>query len=203
MRKLVILTFVSLDGVMQAPGANDEDLADGFKFGGWSAPLFDQVMGETMAKQMGEPFDLLLGHKTYDLFASYWPNHPGQGAGLNRATKYVVTAKNNVDASWSETVIVKGSEDEIVNAIKKLKDQNGPTLQVHGSSQLVRFLLANNLADELWLKIFPVTLGKGKRLFDENTQPANYKLVQSVTTPAGVIIANYQRDGDVKVGSMV
>ncbi len=200
MRKLVILTFVSLDGVMQAPGGPEEDPSEDFKYGGWTAPFFDEASGQEMGKQMGMPFDLLLGKKTYDIFASYWPNHDNEvGKPLNSATKYVVT-DTPMEPTWQNTVVIEG--DDIVGQLQKLKETDGPMLQVHGSSVLNQTLLKNDLADELWLKIFPVTLGKGKRLFGEGTIPASFKLTNSVVTPSGVIVANYTRDGEVKTGTV-
>lgn len=197
MRKLVILTFVSLDGVMQAPGGKGEDPSGGFDLEGWIVPYFDEVLGEEMNKQMGQPFDLLLGRKTYDIFAAYWPDHKEEGPGINNATKYVVSS-GTVNTDWEETIQIGG---DIVAEINKVKQQDGPMLQVHGSSQLIQTILANDLADELWLKTFPLTLGKGKRLFGEGTKPAAFKLTESKTSPSGVIIASYKRDGEVKLGS--
>jgi len=197
MRKLVVLTFVSLDGVMQAPGGKGEDPSNDFEHEGWSVPYFDQKLGEEMSQQMSEPFDLLLGRKTYDLFAAYWPSHPQEGEGINKATKYVVS-NGAVDTSWKETIQIRG---DIIAEIKKLKQQNGPMLQVHGSSMLLQALWANNVVDELWLKIFPVVIGKGKRLFEQGVKPTAFELVKSSTTPSGVLIANYRLSGEVKTGS--
>lgn len=182
---------------MQAPGGPEEDPSGDFKYGGWTVPYFDDAGGAEMAEQMGQPFDLLLGHKTYDIFASYWPDHPEDGENLNKATKYVVS-NGTVDTSWEKTVQISG---DVPAELRKLKDTDGPMLQVHGSSTLIQTLLANDLVDELWLKTFPVTLGSGKRLFGEGTMPAAFKLTRSKVTPSGVIIANYTRDGDVKTGS--
>jgi dihydrofolate reductase len=197
MRKLVVLTFVSLDGVMQAPGGKGEDPSDGFNFEGWTVPYFDEFLGKVMTEQMDMPFDLLLGRKTFELFASYWPDHPEEGASINKATKYVVS-NGTVGTDWKETIQIKG---DVVSEIKKLKEQEGPMLQVHGSSNLIQTLLKNDLVDEIWLKIFPVTLGKGKKLFAEGTIPAAFKLIESKASPDGVIIASYKRDGDIKLGS--
>ncbi|HEX9503701.1 MAG TPA: dihydrofolate reductase family protein [Patescibacteria group bacterium] len=198
MRKLIVLTFVSLDGVMQAPGGKGEDPSGGFDLEGWTVPLFDEVLGNEMGKQMGLPFDLLLGRKTYDIFAAYWPQHNDEvGQGLNKATKYVVS-NGTVNTEWKETIQIKG---DVVAEIRKLKQQAGPMIQVHGSSNLLQTLLANDLVDELWLKIFPLTLGKGKRLFSEGTRSAAFKLMESKSTPSGVIIASYKRDGELKSGS--
>lgn len=197
MRKLRVLTFVSLDGVMQAPGGPEEDTSNNFTHGGWTVPFFDEYLGQVMAGQMGQPFDLLLGRKTFEIFASYWPYHPEEGAGINQATKYV--ASNTLTShAWSKSVFLKG---DVAAEIKKLKGQAGPDLQVHGSSNLIQTLLKYDLIDELWLKIFPVTLGTGKKLFDQGTIPASFELVDSKTSPAGVIIANFKRAGEVKTGS--
>ncbi len=197
MRKIIVLTFISLDGVMQAPGGPTEDPSGGFKFGGWTVPYFDEFMGQEMTEQMSKPFDLLLGRKTFELFASYWPQHQEEGAGINKATKFVVS-NTLTHHDWKETIIIKGN---VVEAIRQLKDQNGPDLQVHGSSNLIQTLLEHDLVDELWLKIFPVTLGKGKRLFDRGTIPASFKLSNSKVSQSGVIFANFTRAGDVKTGS--
>jgi dihydrofolate reductase len=197
MRKLVVLMFISLDGVMQAPGGKGEDPSGGFDLEGWTVPYSDEAGGQEMAKQMSQPFDLLLGHKTYDIFAGYWPKHKEQWPGSDKATKYVVS-NGTVNTTWKETIQIKGN---VVEEIKRLKQQDGPMLQVYGSSVLVQTLLSNDLVDELWLKTYPVTLGKGKRLFDEGTIPAAFKLIESTTTPSGVIFAYYKRAGQVKLGS--
>ena len=193
----MVLTFISLDGVMQAPGGKGEDPEGGFDLEGWTVPYFDEALGKEMEKQMGQPFDLLLGRKTYDIFKPYWSKQ--KGSEIDRAKKYVVS-NGSVNTDWSETIQIKG---DAAGEIKKLKQQDGPMLQVHGSSQLIQTLLANDLVDEFWLKIFPVTLGKGKRLFGAGTIPAAFKLIESKTTPSGVIIASYKRDGEVKTGSFV
>src|SRR5579859_3300113 len=168
MRKIIVLTFITLDGVMQAPGGPEEDPAGGFTSGGWTVPYFDDFLGQTMTEQMSKPFDLLLGRKTYELFASYWPHHPEEGAGLNNATKYVASHAP-MEFTWERTVLLQG---DVVDEIKKLKAQDGPDLQVHGSANLIQTLLKHDLVDELWLKIFPITLGTGKRLFGEGSIPA-------------------------------
>jgi dihydrofolate reductase len=197
MRKIIVLTFLSLDGVMQAPGGKGEDPSGNFDLEGWTVPYFDQDLGTEMGRQMDQPFDLLLGRKTYDIFAAYWPDHVEEGAGLNAATKYVVS-NNTINTNWNNTVQISGN---VVEEIKQLRLGEGPMVQVHGSSQLLQTLLQNDLIDEFWLKLFPVVIGKGKRLFGEGTVPAAYKLTDSSTTPSGVILAKYERDGDVKVGS--
>ncbi|HEX5395028.1 MAG TPA: dihydrofolate reductase family protein [Candidatus Saccharimonadales bacterium] len=199
MRKLVVLTFISLDGVMQAPGGKGEDPSGGFKYEGWTVPYSDEASGAEMGKQMSMPFDLLLGRVTYEIFAGYWPKHLDglAGAAFDKAVKYVVS-NGVVDKDWKETVQISG---DVVPKIKKLKQEDGPMLQVHGSSNLIQTLLAHDLVDELWLKTFPVTLGSGKKLFGEGTIPAAFKLLNSKTTPGGVIFASYKRDGKVKTGS--
>ncbi len=199
MRSLVVLSFVTLDGVMQAPGGPREDISLGFKYGGWSVGYWDDFMGKVMETQMAKPFDMLLGRKTYEIFAAYWPNAKNQpGADrLNEAKKYVVsTTLTKLD--WKNSVLVTG---DIVDKIKKLKDQDGPEIQVHGSSNLIQTLLKNDFVDELRLKIFPIALGTGKRLFGEGTNPAAFKLIEGKISPKGVIVANYLREGDVKIGS--
>lgn len=197
MRKLIVLTFITLDGVMQAPGGPEEDTSSGFENGGWTVPYFDEFLGKVMDNQMGTEFDLLLGRKTYDIFASYWPYHNDEGAALNKATKYVVSHEERA-LGWGPAHLITG---DVVGEIQKLKSQDGKMLQVHGSSVLLQTLLKNDLVDELWLKIFPVTLGIGKRLFEESTAPAAYALEEAKTTPKGVIVASYKRAGEVKTGS--
>jgi dihydrofolate reductase len=198
MRKLIVLTFLTLDGVMQAPGGPTEDTSGNFTYGGWTVPYFDDVLGQIMGEQMSRPFDLLLGRKTFELFASYWPQHVDEGPGINKATKYVASNTLTTHA-WSKSVFLKGN---LVDEIKKLKLQDGPDLQVHGSSNLIQTLLAHDLVDEFWLKIFPVTLGMGKRLFDQGTLPASYTLVASQSSPRGVLIATFKRAGEVQTGSV-
>jgi dihydrofolate reductase len=201
MRAIVVLTFVSLDGVMQAPGGPEEDPSEQFKFGGWTHPYFDEDLGGAMASQMGQPYDLLLGRKTYDLFASFWPRQDESQnpatASLNQATKYVVS-HGNPHLEWNSSVLINS---DVVASLKKLKAEDGPMLQVHGSSNLIQTLLKNDLVDELWLKIFPVTLGGGKRLFGDGTIPAAFKLTDTTISASGVIAANYKRAGEVKTGT--
>ncbi len=200
MRKLAVLTFVTLDGVMQAPGGPEEDTSGGFRHGGWVAGYWDDFLGNVMAEQMKRPFDLLLGRKTYELFAAYWPHAGAEELGakqLNSARKYVVSATSR-KFDWANSVLVSG---DVVREVRKLKEQSGPELQVHGSGKLVQTLLKNDLIDEFRLKIFPITLGAGKRLFAEGTMPAGFKLTESRTSTKGVIVANYGRAGEVKTGS--
>ena len=197
MRKIIVLSFISLDGVMQAPGGPEEDPSGNFTLGGWTVPYFDDALGKVMDRQMSKPFDLLLGRKTFEIFASYWPHHPEEGAGINNATKYV--ASNTLKShEWQKTVILSGN---VPFEIRKLKEGEGPDLQVHGSAELIQTLLENDLVDEFWLKIFPVTLGRGKRLFGNGTLAAAYTLVESKPSPAGVIVATLKRAGEVKTGS--
>lgn len=202
MRKIVVLTFISLDGVMQAPGGPEEDTSGDFQYGGWTVPYSDEFTGNEMGKQMSMPFDLLLGRKTYDIFAGYWPKQDPSvqpTVPFNKATKYVVS-RDQPNLTWENSVLIDG---DVASKLKELKQQDGPMLQVHGSGNLIQTLLANDLVDELWLKIFPVTLGKGKRLFAGGTMPVAFELVETKTSPSGVIFANYKRAGEVKTGSFV
>lgn len=194
-----MLSFISLDGIMQAPGGPQEDMSGEFKYGGWTVPYWDDFSGEIMSHQMGVPFDLLLGRKTYDIFAAYWPKQDPEslGAPFNQATKYVVSG-SSPKLTWEHSVLIEG---DVVTNLAELKRQDGPMLQVHGSGKLIQTLLKHDLVDELWLKIFPVTLGQGKRLFGEGTAPASFKLQESQVSPNGVIFANYKRAGTVKTGS--
>jgi dihydrofolate reductase len=198
MRKIVVFTMLSLDGVMQAPGGPEEDTSGGFQYGGWTVPYSDESFGKVIGEELSVPFDLLLGRKTYEIFAGYWPKHTGSIAGpFNTAKKYVVSGKG-VDLTWKESILI---HDDVVSRIKALKEEDGPMFQVHGSSVLIQTLLRNDLVDELRLRIFPVTLGSGKRLFAEGTIPAAFELMDSEALPSGVILANYKRFGDLKTGS--
>jgi len=195
MKKIIVLTFVTLDGVMQAPGGPEEDASGGFEHGGWTVPYFDDFLGKTMGEQMSRRSDLLLGRKTFEIFAAYWPRHEADWPGINSVTKYVAS-KTLTAHEWNNSVFLKSVEE-----IEKLKKQKGPDLQVHGSGQLSQTLLRHDLIDELWLKIFPLVLGKGKRLFGDGAIPAAFRLTKSSVSPNGVIIANYIRTGEVKTGS--
>ena len=197
MRKIIVLTFLSLDGVMQGPGGPTEDTSGNFTYGGWTVPYFDEFLGNIMGEQMGQPFDLLLGRKTFEIFASYWPQHVEEGPEINNATKYV--ASNTLTShKWEKSVFLSGN---VADEIKKLKAQDGLDLQVHGSAELIQTLLEHDLVNEFWLKIFPVTLGTGKRLFDQGTIPAAFTLADSKTSPSGVIVATLKRAGEFKTGS--
>ena len=197
MSRITVFINLTLDGVMQAPGGPNEDTSGGFKYGGWTVPYFDEYLGNIMAEQMSGPFDLLLGRKTFEIFASYWPQHVDEGPEINRATKYVVSLTRTSD-EWEKSVFISGN---VVNEIRKLKEQDGPDLQVHGSGELIQMLLQYDLVDEFWLKIFPVILGVGKRLFDKGAAPAAFTLVDSKTSPSGVLVATLKRAGEVKTGS--
>jgi len=195
MRKIIVLSFITLDGVMQAPGGPEEDTSNGFSYGGWTAPYSDEVSGKLMQKQM-EPADLLLGRKTFDIFAAYWPEHSDYWPGVNEVAKYVIS--NTMDKSdWKNSVFLTSVAD-----IENLKNSEGADLKVWGSSELVQLLLKHDLVDEFWLNIHPVILGKGKKLFDNGSVPAAYTLAESVVTPSGVIMVNYKRAGEVKTGTV-
>jgi dihydrofolate reductase len=198
MRKLVINTFASLDGVMQAPGGPDEDPTGGFELGGWSVPFWDDRMGQAMTEFMGKPFDLILGRKTYEIFAGHWPHSDEPGAAeLNRATKYV--ASRTLDRlDWENSTLLEGDVGE---AVARLKEEDGPELQVHGSSDLIQTLLRRDLVDEFRVWIFPVVLGSGKRLFGGGAPPRTLKLVDSQVSSTGVVMGTYQPGGDVQPGS--
>lgn len=195
MRKIIVLTFITLDGVMQAPGGPEEDTSGGFKYGGWTAPYGDQVSGKLMQKQM-EPTDILLGRKTFEIFAGFWPKHAEHWPGINEVTKYVLS-NTMKESDWENSVFVTSVAD-----IKKLKNSEGSDIKVWGSGELVQLLLKHDLVDELWLKIYPVLLGKGKKLYSDAAIPAAFKLTESCVTPSGVIFANYKRAGEVKTGTI-
>jgi dihydrofolate reductase len=202
MRKLIVLSFITLDNVMQAPGGPEEDRTGGFEHGGWLFGYSDDFLLNVMIKQMSKPFDLLLGRRTYEIFAAYWPYVKADkepfAAKLNNVKKYVASM-TLTKLDWNNSELING---DVPEGIKRIKEQDGPEIQVHGSSNLVQTLLKYDLVDELWLKIFPVTLSTGKRLFAEGTIPAGFKLLESGISPSGVIIANYERAGEIKVGSL-
>ena len=200
MRKIIVLSMISLDGVMQAPGGPEEDTSGGFEYGGWTAPYQDEVSGRFIEKQMN-PCDYLLGRKTYEIWASYWPDHADIWPGINEGTKYVLTrAFDKSDPlvnGWKNTVFLKNLAD-----IENLKNSAGGDIQVWGSGKLIQLLLKNDLVDEFRLLIFPVTLGHGKKLFDKGAIPVAFTLIESIVTPGGVIIACYKRAGEVKTGTV-
>lgn len=194
MRKLVVLSFITLDGVMQAPGSPDEDRSGGIKYGGWSAPFEDEAFGKLMQKQM-EATDILLGRKTFEIFASFWPQNEAHWPGINDVTKYVLS--NTIkESEWNNTIFVQSVAD-----IEKLKNTDGGDIRVWGSSKLVQLLLKHDLVDELWLKTFPVILGEGKKLFDDDIMAGTFTLIESHFTPSGIVFTNYKRAGEVKTGT--
>ncbi|NHE56514.1 dihydrofolate reductase family protein [Cyclobacterium plantarum] len=195
MRKIIVLSFVTLDGVMQAPCGPEEDRSGGFRYGGWIAPFFDETYAQVMEKQMS-PSDLLLGRKTFEIFAAYWPERSDQWPGINEVTKYVMSTTLQ-KSGWQNSVFLSSLKD-----IKRLKNTEGPDIQVHGSGELTQLLLKHELVDELWLKIHPLTLGQGKKLFGKGAIPAAFRLTGNTVTPSGVIIANYKRAGEVDTGTV-
>ena len=195
MRKIIVLSMITLDGVMQAPGGPEEDTSGGFKYGGWVAPYDDEVGGKLMQRLM-KPADLLLGRKTFQIWEAYWPEHSAFWPSINDVTKYVLST--TIKASdWKNCVFLQNLAD-----IEKLKASNGSDIQVWGSSKLIQLLLKNDLVDELWLMIHPLTIGEGKKLFTDGPVPAAFTLTESTVTPSGVIIANYKRAGEVKTGTV-
>ena len=196
MRKINVVEFISLDGVIQGPGGPEEDTSGGFAYGGWTSPHSDSVSLAAIKKQMNLPCDLLLGRKTFDIWARFWPQHNDFWPGVNTATKYV--ASNTLTSSqWKPTVFLNGN---VAEKISQIKQQEGPDLQVYGSANLVQTLMKHDLVDAFWLKIYPVTLGGGKRLFVDGTIPAAFKVTESTVTSKGVILVNYERAGAVPIG---
>lgn len=192
MRKIIVGSFITLDGVMQAAGGPEE----GFKYGGWSAPYYDEALDKIAEKQKQPAKDLLLGRKTFEIFASFFPEHEDIWPGVNDVTKYVMSSTLE-RSDWKNSVFLKSVDD-----IKRLKEAEGSDIQVHGSGNLVQTLLKNDLVDELWLLIHPLTLGTGKKLLHDGTVPAAFTLLESTATPSGVIAAHYKRAGEVKTGIM-
>jgi dihydrofolate reductase len=199
MRKVIAIDFVSLDGVIQGGGGPDEDASGGFAYGGWVAPyISDGVVGAVIERQMKLPFDLLLGRKTFQIWAPFWPKHADIWPGVNPATKYV--ASNTMTSSdWKPSVFFSG---DVAEKVIQLKKQPGPDLHVYGSANLLQTLLKRDLVDAFWLKILPLTLGRGKRLFAEGTIPAAFKVTESYVSPTGIIVVNYERAGAVKTGTI-
>jgi dihydrofolate reductase len=192
MRKIIVISDITMDGVVQSPGAPDEDTSGGFTYGGWIAPYLDEATNKAMEKQM-KPADYLLGKRTFDIFANYWPDHADYWPGINDGTKYVMSEAAGT-ANWKNTIFL--------NSLEQVKELKGPDIQVWGSGNLVQSLLKNDLVDEIWLKIYPLILGTGKRLFTDAVIPAAFTLTESVTTPTGVIMANYRRAGEVKTSTV-
>jgi dihydrofolate reductase len=195
MRKIIVLSMISLDGVMQAPGGRDEDKSGSFKYGGWTSSYTDEVFSKALQEEL-KPAEYLLGRKTFDIWENYWPKHADFWPGINDGTKYVMS-KTRKKSDWQNTVFIKS-----VAEIKKLKKSEGSDIHVWGSSKLIQLLLKHDLVDELRLKIHPLTLGKGKKLFDGGAMPAAFKLSESSVTTTGVILANYKREGHVKTGNV-
>jgi dihydrofolate reductase len=195
MRKITVLSFITLDGVMQAPGGPEEDPSGGFKYGGWSAPYGDEISGQVMQRVL-KPSDLLLGRKTFDIWENYWPKHADYWPGINDVTKYVMSTTRN-HSDWKNCIFLSTLGD-----IKKLKESIGSDIQVWGSSEVIQLLLKNDLVDELWLFIYPLTLGDGKKLFKDGPIPAAFKLVESVVSSDGVILGHYERAGEVQTGTV-
>ncbi|HZG70859.1 MAG TPA: dihydrofolate reductase family protein [Chondromyces sp.] len=195
MRKIIVLSMISLDGVMQAPGGPEEDTSGGFEYGGWVAPYGDEAAGKIMQKLM-KPSDLLLGRKTFEIWEDYWPQHEPAWPGVNDVSKYVLSTTRKT-SGWRNSVFLNSLEE-----IEKLKNSDGSDIQVWGSSELIQLLLKNDLVDELWLMIHPLTLGNGKKLFTDGSIPAAFTLAESTITSTGVFMANYRRAGDVKTGNL-
>jgi dihydrofolate reductase len=196
MRKIIVTTMITLDGVMQAPGGPEEDISGDFKYGGWSAPYDDEVGGKVVQKELSKTTDYLLGRNTFEIWANFWPEHADIWPSINEGTKYVMS-KTIKKTDWKNTVFIKSLED-----IKKFKNSKGSDIQVWGSSKIVQLLLKHNLVDELRLKIYPVMLGAGKKLFDNGAIPVAFTLIESLVTPSGVIIADYKRAGEVKTDTI-
>ncbi|MBI5960948.1 MAG: dihydrofolate reductase family protein [Chloroflexi bacterium] len=197
MRKVIVVSHISLDGVIQAPGGPEEDTSGGFAYGGWIAPYSDDVLGTTIRTQMNMPFDLLLGRKTFEIWAPYWPQHADSWPSVNAATKYVAS-NTMTSGDWQPSVFLGG---DIAEKVIKIKQQPGPDLHVYGSANLLQTLIKHDLVDAFWLKIYPLTLGGGKRLFADGTIPAAFKVTESKVSPKGVIIVNYERAGAITTGS--
>lgn len=196
MRKIIVTTNITLDGVMQGTGGPEEDQSGDFKYGGWAAPYADEVSGRAVQKDMKATSDYLLGRKTFEIFASFWPNHGDMWPGINNGTKYILSTTLK-KSNWKNTVFLENLEN-----IKKIKLSDGPDIQVWGSSELIRLLLENGLVDELHLRIFPVILGKGKKLFNDGKIATAFTLTENLVTKKGAIIASYKRAGDVKTGTI-
>ena len=199
MRKIIVLEHLSLDGVIQGPGGPDEDPSNGFAYGGWSAPYVDdESIGAAVKKMLDMPLDLLLGRKTFDIWAAFWPQHGDIWPGVNTATKYVAS-NTKTSSEWQPSVFLNG---DVAKKVAELKQGEGPDLHVWGSGNLLQTLMKNDLVDTFWLMIYPITLGSGKRLFAEGTIPAAFKVTESIVGPSGVILVRYERAGAVKTGQV-
>ncbi|MEN4040945.1 MAG: dihydrofolate reductase family protein [Anaerolineaceae bacterium] len=197
MRKLIVLEHITLDGVIQSPGGPDEDTNGGFAYGGWIGAYSDAILGTTLRKQMNQPFDLLLGRTTFEIWESYWPQHADAWPGVNMATKYVAS-NTRTSSEWQPSVFLNG---DIAEKVARIKQQQGPDMNVWGSGNLIQTLFKHDLVDAFWMMIYPITLGSGKRLFADGTIPAAFKMTESTVTPNGVIIVNYERAGAITTGS--
>jgi dihydrofolate reductase len=200
MRKIIVLEHISLDGVIQAPGGPDEDTSDGFAYGGWAAPYHDhdEAIETALNKMLDMPIDLLLGRKTFDIWAAFWPQHGDIWPGVNTATKYVAS-NTRTSSEWQPSVFLNG---DVVKKVAELKQGPGPDLHIWGSGNLLQTLMKHDLVDNFWLMIYPITLGEGKRLFAEGTIPAAFKVTESIVGPTGVILLNYERAGAVQTGTI-
>lgn len=196
MRKIIVISMITLDGVMQAPGGQKEDLEGDFKYGGWTEPYGDEIGMKAVQEELSQNVEYLLGRKTFDIWENYWPHHQDFWPGITQEKKYVLS-KTRKTSDWENTVFI-----ETVEEVKKLKASEGPDFQVWGSSQLIQLLLQNDLVDELRLKTYPLTLGAGKKLFGKGVIPAAFKLIDTVVTSTGVIIAHYKRAGEVRTGEV-
>jgi dihydrofolate reductase len=197
MRKLIVLEHISIDGVIQGPGGPEEDTSNGFAYGGWAGAYADEIGGTTLRKQMNKPFDLLLGRKTFDIWEPFWPNHADEWPNVNAATKYV--ASNTITSSeWQPSVFLNG---DVAEKVARIKQEQGPDLNVWGSGNLLQTLIKHDLVDTFWLMIYPITLGAGKRLFADGTIPAAFKVTESIVTSTGVIFVTYERAGAITTGS--
>ena len=197
MRKAIVISHLSLDGVIQAMGGPEEDTTGGFAYGGWAAPYADDVVGTAVRREMNLPFELLIGRKTFDIWESFWPQHAEEWPGVNAATKYIVS-NTRTSSAWQPTVFLSG---DIAEKVSQLKQQPGPDLHVYGSGNLLQTFMKHDLVDVFWLKIYPLTLGSGKRLFADGTIPAAFKVTESQVSPKGVMIVNYERAGAITTGS--
>jgi dihydrofolate reductase len=197
MRKVIVISHITLDGVLQAMGGPEEDTSGDFAYGGWVAPYADEVVGGVVRREMNMPFDLLIGRVTFDIWAPYWPHHADVWQGVNTATKYI--ASNTITShEWQPSVFLSG---DIAAEVATLKQQEGPDIHVYGSGNLIQTLLKHDLVDAFWLKIYPLTLGEGKKLFEDGTMPAAFKVTESKVSPKGVILVTYERAGDVTTGT--
>jgi len=194
MRKIIVLEHISLDGVIQAPGGPDEDTSSGFAYGGWISSYSDAILGTALRRQMNRPFDLLLGRKTFEIWAPYWPQHGEAWPGVITATKYVAS-NTMISHEWQPSVFLNGVNGDITEKVAKIKQQPGPDLHVWGSGNLLQTLMQHDLVDTFWLMIYPITLGIGKRLFAGGTLPMAFKVTESTVTPNGVMVVNYERTG--------